>query len=672
LGEVSKTVSLDHILRPVTINGLEIKNRIARASHGTSYGRGTITDDLVAYHEARARSGVGLNILEATVVHRSTSNHTVDAMDDSIIPGFAMLARSGEKHGMRTFVQLWHGGHRWAPATGQAPISASSVPCPLGLVNTPFAMTQDQIDEITEAYADAAERVQKGGLDGIELHFGHGYLIHQFLCPLTNRREDDYGGSLENRMRFGRGIIDAVRDRVGRDYPMGIRLSDYNVPGGLTPEEAGEVVGRLCAENLVDYVSGSMGSPYSIATMLGCMDQPAGYMLSSAEPIVARANVPTMIAGRYRTLEEGNQAIKEGLADMVSYVRPMIADPDLVAKTMRGEAERVRPCIACNQGCIGGIRTAQQRMSCTVNPVVGYELTMSEDLIRPTDAPRKVVVVGGGPAGMEAARLASMHGHKVVLIEAQPALGGTINIARRAPKLATIGDITYWQEQELYRLGVDIRLSTYADADDVLAEQPNVVIVATGSLPRMDGLQVARPEAPVPGFDKRHVLSSHDLMFLAPDRFGKSAVVFDDVGHYEAIAAAEQLVTHGVKVTFVARHSSFAPQIEVIVRTSPALRRLRQGDFTLVVGGRLVEIGDDSCTLGYLDGEQTWDVPAEMVVFVSYNEAQNELYRALGGGTREAKPYELHLIGDANAPRDLLMAIREGHMAGRIRETQNA
>jgi len=307
-----------------------------------------------------------------------------------------------------------------------------------------------------------------------------------------------------------------------------------------------------------------------------------------------------------------------------------------------------------------------------VNPAVGYERALSEDLIARAERPRKVVVVGGGPAGMEAARLAALHGHTVVLMEAQPTLGGTINIARRAPKLAAIGDITYWQEQELYHLGVDIRLSTYAEADEVLAEAPEVVIVATGSLPRRDGLQAARPEAPVPGFDKPHVVSSHEVMLLPAERFGRSAVVFDDVGHYEAIAAAEQLITHGLKVTFVARHSSFAPQIEVIVRTSPALRRLRQGDFTLVVGGRLVEIGEGVCTLGYLDGEQTWEAPADTVVFVSYNEAQSDLYRALGGGTRQPKPYALHLIGDANAPRDLLMAIREGHMAGRITEDQHA
>ncbi len=665
-------MSFDRILSPIIINGLEIKNRVARAAHGTSYGRGVISDDLIAYHEARAKGGVGLNILEATVVHPSSSNHTVNALDDSIIPGFAALGKACSQHGMRTFVQLWHGGHRWAPADGRAPISASDVPCPLGVTNTPQPMTLDQIEEITEAFADAAERVRKSGLDGIELHCGHGYLVHQFLCPLTNRREDQYGGSLENRMRFMHGILGAIRKRVGDDYPLGIRISDYNAPGGFSPEEAGEVVARVCQDKLVDYVSGSMGSPYSIASMLGCMDQPSGYMLSSAEPIVQRATVPTMVAGRFGTLDEGEQIIRAGLADMVSYVRALIADPDLVNKSVAGNAIHVRPCIGCNQGCVGGIRTPVQRMTCTVNPAVGFERSMDEALITPVETPRKVVIVGGGPAGMEAARLARISGHNVVLMEAQPTLGGAVNIAKRAPKLQAIHDITIWQEEEIFRLGVDVRLSTYAETEEVLAEQPDVVIIATGSLPRMDGLQAQRPERPIPGFHQPHVLSSWDLLLNSPDSYGKSAVVFDDIGHYEGIAAAEQLIAHGVAVTYVARHSSFSPTMDIILRTGPALRRLRKGKFDLIVSGRIVEIGRDSCTLGYLDGDEEWDVPADTVVFVSYNQAQADLWRALGGGSRAPKPYELHLIGDANAPRDLLMAIREGNMTGRIKEKAHA
>lgn len=661
-------MALERILQPITINGLELKNRIVRPAHGTSYGRGQITDDLVAYHEERARSGVGLNILEATVVHPSTSNHTVNAWDDSVIAGFASLARSAQRYGMATFVQLWHGGHRWAPSSGRAGLSPSDVPCPQGAVPVPFAMTQDQIDEIVEAFAAAALRVKQSGLEGIELHFGHGYLIHQFLNPLTNKREDDYGGNLENRMRFGREVIAATRDAVGRDFPMGIRLSDTNAPGGFLPEEGGAVVAALCADGSLDFVSASMGSPYSISSMLGCMDQPAGWMLPSALPIARQATVPTMVCGRYRTLEEGEQVIRDGDADMVGFVRAMIADPDLVAKTVRGEVERVRPCIACNQGCVAGIRGPLQRMLCTVNPAVGFERTMAEHLIERTVRPRKVVIVGGGPAGMEAARLAALSGHNVVLLEAQASLGGAINVAKRAPKLTTIGDITFWLEQEIYQLGVDIRLSTYAVAGDVLAENPDVVIVATGSLPRMDGIQIARPEAPIPGFDKRHVLSSHDVLHTDGARLGASAVVLDDIGHYEGIGVAEYLITAGIKVTYVTRHSSFAPLAEQTLRTGPALQRLRQGDFSLQVGGRLISIDDDSCEIGYIDGPGGYRAPADTVVLVTYNQAQNEIYRELGGGTRRNLPYELHIIGDADAPRDLLVAMREGNLVGRIRE----
>jgi hypothetical protein len=303
-------------------------------------------------------------------------------------------------------------------------------------------------------------------------------------------------------------------------------------------------------------------------------------------------------------------------------------------------------------------------MLCTVNVATGFERTLGEALIEPVRVPHKVVVVGGGPAGLEAARIAALAGHKVVLFEAQPRLGGTLAIARRAPYLHGLWDIAAWLEDEIYRVGVDVRLSCYADAADVLAEQPHGVIVATGSLPRMDGLQAARP-LPLPGSAQPHVLSSHDALTAPPERLGRSAVVFDDVGHYEAIAVAEHLIGAGLKVTFVTRHSSFAPHMEAAVRSEPALRRLRRGDFILHVRGRLVSVAPDSCELGYLEGDQTWREPADTVVMVTYNEPQTDLYRELGGGDRRPKPYSLQLVGDANAPRDLLMAIREGHLAAR-------
>ena len=657
-------MALTHVLRPITINKVEIRNRILRTAHGTYYGKGAINDDLIAYHEARARAGVGLSTLEVVCVHRSSLNMTLFGWDDSCIPGFRRIADAVHAQGMKLFAQLWHGGQHWPGAGGEPAWSASTVPSPWGHV--PIAMTEDQIAEIVEAFAAAARRAREGGIDGVEMHFGHGYLVHQFVSPMTNLRDDSYGGSLDNRMRLGREIIAAARQAVGSDFPIGIRLSDQHVPRGLTPEECAEVVRRLCAEKAIDFVNASMGSYHDPSSMLPTLETPVGAMLPSSGTIAAAADVPRMIAGRYRTLEEADQAIREGTTDMVGMVRAMIADPDLVKKTLAGRAEDVRPCIGCNQGCVGGILTAAQRILCTVNPAVGYERTLSEDLITKTAAPKKVVVVGGGAAGMEAARLAALSGHKVVLFEAQKRLGGVLNIARLAPKQQGIADIAYWLEQEIYRLGVEVRLSTFAEAQEVLAEAPDAVIVATGSLPRMDGVQAWNPGFPAQAVDQVHVYSSHDIFDVPRERLGRSALVLDDVGHYEAIGVAEHLIEAGLKVSFVTRLSAMTPPMDVAMRLEPALHRLHKGDFTLHIRSRLIEIGRDSCEIGAIDGEQTTSIPADTVVLVTFNEAQAGIYYALGGGTRARRDFALHVVGDAHSPRDLLAAIREGHMAGRF------
>lgn len=657
-------MALTHVLRPIAINGLEIKNRILRAAHGTSYGRGTINDDLIAYHLMYAKGGVGLSTLEASVVHQSASNHTINVWDDSIIPGFARIADAVRPHGMRLFVQLWHGGHRWPPADGSPGWSASTVPNHIGGV--PIEMSEDEVAEIVAAFAAAAVRAREGGLDGVEVHFGHGYLVQQFLSPLTNRREDGYGGSFDNRLRFGREILHAIRRATGADYPLGIRISDNAAPGGFTPEDGAEVVRRLCAERLVDFVNASMGSQYSVAAMLPAAETPTGVMLPSARPMIAAATVPTMIAGRYRTLEEADQAIREGSADMVAIVRAMIADPELVTKTLAGRGDQVRPCIGCNQGCVAGIRTAAQRMVCAVNPALGFERTLSESLIVKSSNPKTVVVVGGGVGGMEAARLAALCGHRVILFEAQPRLGGAIAIAKRAPRLHAIGDIAHWLEAEIYRQGVDVRLSSYAEAEEVLAEQPFAVIVATGSLPRMDGIQVMQPGLPARGVEQSHVHSSHDVFDIPAERLGRSALVLDDVGHYEAIGVAEHLIERGLKVTFVTRHSSFAPAMELAARHEPALRRLRKGDFTLVTRGLLAEIRPGVCGVRFLDAETLFEVPADTVVLVTHNQPQTAIYRALRDAKKAGRDFTLKIVGDAHAPRDLMAAIREGHMAGRF------
>jgi 2,4-dienoyl-CoA reductase-like NADH-dependent reductase (Old Yellow Enzyme family) len=365
---------LTHALEPISINGLDIKNRVFRPGHGTYFGKGAITDSLIAYHEARARSGVGLSTLEVCCVHPSTSsNMTLYGWSDDIIPGFQRISSAMHRYGMKLFVQVWHGGHHWPNIDGSPPWSASDVPSPWGFV--PVPMSREQIHEIVRSFGATARRAREGGLDGVELHFGHGYLIHQFFSPITNKREDEYGGSLENRMRFGRECLEAVRAEVGQDFVVGIRISDSHIEGGVTSEECADIVRDYSGRGLIDFVNGSMGSYHDAPSMLPAMDTPTGSMLPSSEPIVKAApeGVVRMIAGRYRTVEEADQIMREGVADMVGINRAMIADPDFFSKSLAGNGHRVRPCIGCNQGCVGGILTSPPNMGCTVNPAVGHE-----------------------------------------------------------------------------------------------------------------------------------------------------------------------------------------------------------------------------------------------------------------------------------------------------------
>lgn len=648
-------MALTRIFEPITINKVEIPNRIVRTAHGTHLAHEVFTDEAIAYHVERAKGGCGLSVIEASGVHPSSQN-TLFNKSDAVIPGFQALMKALKPYGMRMFQQLFHGGHQTPGIGGTPPWSASAIPSPAyGLVPEPMGTAE--IEEITEAFAQAARRCREGGLDGVEIHGAHGYLIQQFLSPLTNVREDKYGGPLENRMRFLQEIARRIRKMVGRDYVVGVRLSASQAEGGIHEAELRQVAQALIDEDLIDYLSVSYGDYFRMDTMVSGMQAPSGYELHSSGEIARGMKVPRMVSGRFRTLEEAEQVLRDGTADMVALVRAQIADPMLVKKTREGRAEEVRPCIACNHGCIGGL-IRENRLGCAVNPAVGYELTLSEDLIEKTAAPKHIIVVGGGPSGMEAARVAALSGHRVTLFEATPRLGGAINAAKKAPRYHTMGDITDWLERELYRLGVEMRLSTPVDIDAVEADKPDLLVVATGSLPRMDGIQAHDPANPAKGFDQPHVVSSHDLL-LGPARdLGKTALVLDDTGHFEAAAVAAWLIGKGVAVTFVTKWGSITPYADTTMRTVPVLEQLYEGDFTLLTRYQLVEIGRGSAVVRPAQGRRTQTVPADLVVLVTPNQPLRDLY-----DEARARGIPVRIVGDARAPRDLQVAIREGHRA---------
>jgi len=648
-------VSLKRILEPIEIAGRKVRNRVVRTAHATGIGRGKLSDDLIAYHAARARGGVGLSILEILSVH-SSSPAPLNMFDPDLDAGYAKLLEEIEPAGMVVYQQLWHGGHNQSGFGGAPPWAPSTIPNPLG-GDVPVPMTQAMIGEIVEAFAAAAARCKRAGLHGVEVHGAHGYLLHQFLSASTNRRGDDYGGSFGNRVRFLMEVMRAVRQSAGMGFAVGIRLAPDMTVGGVSVEDCVRVVDLLQQEELVDFVNVSMGNYHTFAKMIGGMHEPVGYELPTSQPVTAACRVPSIVTGRVRTLEEADQIVRQGSADMVGMTRAHIADPDIVAKTLAGHASQVRPCIACNQGCVGELLT-KGRMSCAVNPAVGFERRLGDSRIDVAGTRKRVCIVGGGPAGMEAARVAALRGHDVTLLEASPRLGGMVNLAARLPKRHGISDIAVWLEAEILRLGVNVRLNCHAEAADVLEENPDSVIVATGAYPRLDGVHSTNPGEPAAGMEDHGVLSSVDLLSKPVGRVGKSALVVDDSGHYEAIGVAEYLAENGASVTFVTTCAAVAPRVESALMVEPVLERLAKYDFTALTRHRLVSVHDGFAEIAPVYPAPVSRVPAETVVFVSRNEPNRELYDELAG-----KVAGLQIIGDARSPRLIPFAFREGQAA---------
>ena len=647
-----------HVDKPIKIGNLEIKNRIFRPAHGTGIGFGIMNDALIAYHEERARGGAGLIINEIGSVHPSTRLY-MNIYEPGIEPGMRKLVDRIKPHGARLFQQLWHGGHNaW---TESAPWSASDIPN-ISTAVVPIPMTKAMIDEIVGAYADCASRMEQCGFDGVDVHCAHGYLPHQFFSALTNRREDEYGGQIENRMRFIREVLQAIRNAVSPNFVVGVRVGTDLSPGGVTIDHVLQLVHALEERKLIDYVNVSVGSYVRNDKMIAGMNDPVGYQMPTSIPITTAVKLPTLVTGRYRTLEEIDQVVRAGEADMVGLVRAMIADPYLVSKSLAGQVDRVRPCIACNQSCVGN-QVAMLPIECAVNAGAGHELEQGDHMLQPVTQPRTVLVVGGGPAGLEAARVAAIRGHKVILADANPYLGGSMRAAAKLPTRHQLVDIVTWLEEEVFRLGVEVRLSTYLDADDVIEIGADAVIIATGAIERMDGIQVSHIGEPIKNVDCKGVISSTELVMATPANLGTHAVVIDDVGQWEGLGAAEFLINKGLDVTYVTPTREVGILARATLMVEPYLQRMKDKPFHYMIRTRGIAIEDGAVIVGpaYLANTlaDCTSLRADTVVLVSHNRPNRGLSEELAG-----RVSELHLVGDAESPRFLQTAIRQGYLAG--------
>lgn len=648
---------LDHVLSPFRIRGVELRNRVVRASQGTGLGLGQrVTDDLIAFNVARARGGVALAFADIGQVHWSSPG-MIDMSTDDVIDGMRRLTDAVHAEGMKMFQQIWHGGATQMTMDSSAPWSASHAPDP-GLGILPVPMTKGMIDEVTEAFVSASLRARECGLDGIEFHGGHGYLFSSFLSPATNLRDDEYGGSFENRCRFLLDVLEAVRAAVGPDYVMGIRLSPDGPEDQTTASDLLALSQILEERGLVDYLSLSLGSHYGRDLLMGGAHEPPGYMLPHSEKVTRQSRLPTIVAGRFTTLAEADEVIASGAGDLVSMVRATLAEPELVRKTVEGRTGEIRPCISCNQACAGGLNTRARAM-CVVNPASGRERTMSDDNIPRTDSPRHVVIAGGGPAGLEAARSATIAGHRVTVLEAASEIGGQLRLTRHSPHRPNVSRVIDFYSHEMVRLGIDVRCDTRADRDVVAALEPDAVLIATGVEARRDGFQTLRPSLPLAGIDTVDVLTGWDV--LGGAHVGENVLLLDEIGHYESMDVAQYLVGRGHVVHQVSRYALVGANLEMRWEMigAPNYAILMRGDFEFHPRSVILSVEPGRAMIAPHEADhRVRVVDVDTFVFMSGGLPDRDLQNSLDGVAPVVR-----VIGDASAPRRLEAAITEGWMS---------
>ena len=644
-----------HLSSPLRLRGCEVKNRMFFAPHGTSMVEdGKVGEKLVAYHESRAAGGVGMIITEGMSPHPTFDDpkRYISASDSAVIPGFKELARRCHHHDTKVLAQLFHaGGSARASLDGSRRVvfAPSAIPHQR-YGSTPVPASNDLVWEWVESYGQSASNCAAGDLDGIEVLASMGYLIAQFLNPRFNQREDEFGGSFENRLRFLCEVLKRIRECVGEDLPVGIRISaDELVDTGLTPEEVLEICITLDERQLVDYISVIAGSTAKASGWIHVfppMTIPHAYLAEHSAVIKSRISAPVFVTGRINQPQMVAQILASGQADMVGAVRAMICDPAFVGKSLAGRSEDVRACIGCNQACVGH-RLNYYPVSCIQHPESGRELLYGER--SPAKSPRVVCVVGGGPAGMKAAAVAAERGHAVTLYESSNRLGGQTRLAQMLPGRAEFGGVITNLSRELMLANVNPVMSTSFNAVLASERQPDVVIIATGSLPR-------RPELALD--DAAHVVDA-GAVINGEANVGASVVVADWVGDWIGLGVAEQLARAGCHVRLVTNAAVAGATVQDVVRDQ-WIGELHKLGVEMMPYASLYGADEDTAYFTHIvSGEPIVLENNETLVLAQGHAPVNQLCAEL-----ESYPGEVRVIGDALSPRTVEEAVLEGLKAG--------
>ena len=623
-------MSNDPLLQPYTLKHLTLKNRLMITSHEPAYAEdGMPKERYRAYHVERAKAGIAMTMTAGSAAISKDSPpafNNVLAYKDEVVGWLKALADECHDHGCAVMIQLTHLGRRtrWDAGDWLPSVAPTHMREPAHRA-FPKLIEEWDIDRIVKDYGDAAERMKAAGLDGIELE-SYGHLMDAFWSPAQNTLDNDYNGSLDNRMRFSFEVLREIRRRVGDEFIVGIRyVGDEMMQGGIDKTEGLEITRRLKDSGLVDFLNvirGHIETDAALTDVIPVQGMKSAPHLDFAGEIRAASQIPTFHAARIQDVATARHAVASGKLDMVGMTRAHLADPLIVAKIAAGQEERIRPCVGANY-CLDRIYQGGAAF-CIHNPATGRELSVP-NVVSESPEKKRVVIVGAGPGGLEAARVAAARGHDVIVHEAANDPGGQVRLLTQTARRSEMIGVVDWRFEEATRMGAQFRFNSFADEATVLEDRPDVVIVATGGLPYTEVLQEGN----------EHVVSTWDI--LSGDvRPGSNVLIYDDAGDYPPLQAAEKISESGARVEILSRERIFSPEVMTMSLT-PAMRVLQQRDVTFTVTWKLDAVRRDGNELVAVLGSDftgaTRERRVDQVVVNNGTRPLDELYFALKPGS---------------------------------------
>ena len=639
---------LDSLFSPITINNRQLRNRciVPAMVMNLCDEDGSCTERFAAYHEAKAKGGFAMIITEdfaITNVAGKGHQYIGGLWKDEHIPGFKEYTDRLHKWGALSIVQLHHPGRQIGVIDADTPWAPSAIPCPFSPDMMPHEMTQAEIKLVVKQFGQAAARAKAAGFDGCELHGAHGYLIEEFMSPYSNKRTDEYGGDLCNRMRFALEIIHEVREQTGPDFIIGYKLSsDEWVSGGLTIEDTKAYVPFL-EEAGVDYFGVSVGVYRSGDQIIPSMYTEHGWIANNAKEVKSVASVPVYAIGRINDTRVANAIIKSGKADMVAMGRQSIADPETPNKAKAGCFTDIRTCVGCLHGCDANVNL-EKSGTCELNPIIGHESEAEYQTVM-TESPKKVLVIGAGPAGLEAAIGAAKCGHSVTVYDKDRWAGGKYRLASVPPCKGELGAFIVWQMHELKKLNVPVILNTEVTKELVDSVKPDVVIAATGTNPVVPKM--------IPGYDKDIVVLGTDVL-SGKANTGHNVVVIG--GGHAGAETANHIASYMKNVTIVELQEDIAMD-EVDTPRNALLADLKKNEVRVCASTSVQEIKDHSVVVS---GKYNEEIECDTVVISIGHKPNTVLADEL-----KAAGYDVRVIGDAVSVGLVGPAVRAGYLEGR-------